>query len=578
MQPHRHRASRPLPRRRRRLRAHGQHPHSFWKSLQEELPFGLGLVVFLTACTVFLHGLAIPQLDRMEHAFVSQVMPRAMALRAASNAGAQDPRAGASGTPRAEFRIQHIELSGELRALAIEEPEPDAATIRRLDGVRPLSRGAMATLLSQLADCLGSDELCPSTRADREQRPQVLMLDVDLAPLRPCADGAAASECRQVLDALASLRKYVHVVLIALKRPEREANDIVARFLRESECTREGATASAGPAGSPGRKGLYFASPLLFERGHQGPLKFPAALAHGAHDRWFPGLGTLAWTASQPPGKEPPERIKALTWLCEAAHESTAALERALQGQKDLREQFSESDFGWRYLNWLAMEDEQAMEFTPVSLPIGPDAPAAGNCRTQDARKECLDHFGQTLRKFGLGGTTLLLSVDAGGTTDKFTSPGLRPDPISGATVHAVQALSVGRDLTEAGWVGIAADLLLGAVMMLLLAIAKLAILEGLRHRLPYSGALASTATVLGVTYVMSLVALESSARLMVCGYWFNPLFVIIGLALHGLVEGWLPQAQGNADSLWARWDDRVLKTCLLLALLAAALTVLHHH
>ena len=542
-------------------------PHSRWQHFKAEMPFGFGLVVFLTACTLILHSWTVPALDRLEHGFVSQVVARALAQqRSAQDGPAGDVERREVG-PRDGFRIQQIELSGEFRALALEEPDPDAATVRRLDGVRPLSRAAMAALLQQLAECIRPGGLCPSTMSDRAQRPQVLALDVDLAPLRPCT-GPGDAECRAVRDALDALRQQVHVVVIALKRPEREANDLVAAFMRDSHCTR------AAPSDS--RKGLYFASPLLFERSHQGPLRFPATFGHGTHARWFPGLGTLTWMASQPKPL-PREQVETLTSLCEAAYRSTPALEHAIDGGLLVSDAGADHAYTWRYLNWLAMEDERSLEFTPVGLPDSALGPDSGRCAPGLARQACLDHFVDTLRKFGLGAGTLLLSVDAGGTNDKFTSPGLRAAPVSGAMVHAVQALSVGRNLADARAWGIAADVALGALMMMALAALKLWALEPLRHRLPYVGALLSTAAVLGVTALFSALAVDISARMLRSDLWFNPLFVMIGLALHALIEGWLPEPQA-AQGPWARLDRRLLKACLLLAVLGAVLatTLLH--
>lgn len=540
--------------------------HARWQHFKAEMPFGFGLVVFLTACTLILHSWTVPALDRLEHGFVSQVVARALAQqRSAQDGPAGDVERREVGA-RDGFRIQQIELSGEFRALALEEPDPDAATVRRLDGVRPLSRAAMAALLQQLAECIRPGGLCPSTMSDRAQRPQVLALDVDLAPLRPCT-GPGEAECRAVRDALDALRQQVHVVVIALKRPEREANDLVAAFMRDSHCTR------ASPSDS--RKGLYFASPLLFERSHQGPLRFPATAAHGDDARWFPGLGTLTWMASQPKPKQ--EQLQTLTSLCEAAYQSTPALEHAIDGGLTGRDAGADTNYKWHYLNWLAMEDERSLEFTPIGLPDSALGPDAGRCAPGPARQACLDHFVDTLHKFGLGARTLLLSVDAGGTTDKFASPGLRAAPVSGATVHAVQALSVGRNLADAEAWGVAADILLGVLMMMALAALKLWALEPLRQRLPYMGALLSTAAVLGVTALFSVIAVDVSARMLRWDLWFNPLFVMIGLALHALIEGWLPEPEA-AHGPWARLDARLLKACLLLALLGAVLAKLLLH
>lgn len=535
--------------------------------LVAELPFGLGLVAFLTACTVLLHSFPVALLQRMEHAFVSEVMPRALELNEPADGVQQRPRLGQDG----EFRIQQIELSGEFRALALEEPAPDAATIQRLDGVRPLSRKAMAQLLTALAECLGSGDTCPSTLPDRTTRPRVLALDLDLAPLQACS-GAAAEECDAVLEALNALRRHVHVVLIALKRPGQEDNDLVARFVRDSGCTRDDTTPTAT------RHGLYFASPLLFERSHQGPLKFPALRAHGEPAHWFPSLGTVTWMASQAPAdpqqdEAARERQRTLTRLCEAAHESTQALELALGGGA-AHEGTPDHDYRWRYLNWLAMEDEQALAFTPVGLPPADTHPQAGHCLPGPQRQACLDSVNDTLRKFGLSAGTLLLSVDAGGRNDKFSSPGLRAEPVSGATVHAIQALSMGRDFADSRGRGIAADLVMGALMMVVLALLKLAALEPLRERLPYLGALLGTAAVVIVTLVMSWLAVQVSARMMVAGYWFNPLFVLIGLALHALVEGWLPKGAQPPTA----WDRYLLLAFLVLAIAGAAIAYILHH
>jgi hypothetical protein len=494
---------------------------------------GLLMALVLTALTQALHHWHPFELQRLDHFFTTQVVSR---LHLGTESHDRQQAQPATGLP-----VQLIELGADLRALQLEARNPDAGSVTRLDGVRPLDRAALARWLRRLAECLAplGARACPRP-ASPALAPNVLAIDLDLAPL----SGDKPETTKSMVAALNALRQHVHVVVIALDRPDPDSRKQRNDFMKAAQCTRKNES-------TEGRHGLYFASSRLLLRPQQGPLQYLSAPkgspAPSADSAWFPGLGTLARMALQAK-VAPLYAQQTLTFYCEQAHTLPAGLEEdnleAPAGAATaLAVQRLESKYQASYFNWPLL-DSDALHFTPVSWP---------RSTPQDNWIE--DSISQ-ISTLGLQAPVLMLSVESGGSNDKFLTPGARPLPVSGATLHALQALSVDRPIREASWQGAAVDLALGVLMVLLSCLAHALLLHPMAHYLPRVTQLLAAVLALALVLGIYEVGLRVAAYLMVShSLWFNPLYVLIGLAIHAYAEGWAGEPAEHAQAPPLRAD-----------------------
>jgi hypothetical protein len=496
---------------------------------------GLLMALVLTALTQALHHWHPFDLQRLDHFFTTQVVSR---LHMGTEAHERQTDQQATRLP---LQLQLIELGADLRVLQLEASHPDASSVIRLDGVRPLDRAALARWLRRLADCLAPLGARACKRpASPALAPNVLAIDMDLAPL----SGDKPETTGNMVAALNALRQHVHVVVIALDRPDPDSRKQRNDFMKAAQCTRKSESIQ-------GRHGLYFASSRLLQRPQQGPLQYLSAAkgsaAQSADSAWFPGLGTLAHMALQAK-VAPLYAQQTLTFYCEQAHTLPAGLEEDnLEAQAGAATSQAihrlESKYQASYFNWPLLHSD-ALHFTPVSWP---------RSKPQDDWIE--DSIAQISTQ-GLKAPVLMLSVESGGSNDKFLTPGSGPQPVSGATLHALQALSVDYPLREASVQGAAVDLLLGALMVLLSCLAHALLLHPMAHYLPRFTQLLAAVLALALVLGIYEVGLRVAAYLMVnSNLWFNPLYVLIGLAIHAYAEGWAGEPAQHAPAPPLRAD-----------------------
>lgn len=503
----------------------------------EHLLRGLRMALLLTAFTQILHGMHLRVLSSFDHAFTSAVVSM---LHVADDVEERSGNAAAD--------VQLIELGAELRVLAMEAKNPAAEAVRRLDGIRPLDRGALAALLSELAHCLdpGHERSClkglPAATA-----PAVLVLDFDIAPQGDSETDRA--DARQMIAALKALRAHIDVVAIALDRPDTPSRELRNGFMREAGCTREKTFA-------PGQgHHLYFASPRLLQRPQEAPLQYLTRLkaAHPSDPdaASFPGLASVAQLAL---GNRRilPDPGETATQLCEQAHspggqllEDRLALSDPDQPGLLVRE--LEHEYKTSYFNWPLLKDDR-LRFTPL------------NWREAQPGKAWEEGAIDQLREQGLKAPVLMLAVDGGGGNDKFLTPGALPQAVGGATLHALQLLSLQQPLNEYTWLGALADLLVGALMVLASAALHVHVFHAWQRRYPGLGALAAALAGLLLMFGFSLLSLRLAGHVMsTWNLWINPLYVVLGLAIHTFAEGREAHADLPAELSWRQMATQLL-------------------
>lgn len=484
--------------------------------LLEPLLRGFRLALVLTAITQILHACHFPFLSRFDHAFTTEVVSRLLQPEAIE--------------ARSEKRhdllaVQQIEVGADLRVLQMEAQQTDAQTVRRLDGVRPIDRAAMAGLLKQLATCLG-DPACLAPDA----HPKVLAIDVDLAPLPK--DESSLEAMRDALDAL---RRHVAVVAIVLDRSDGKQRKARNEFMTDAKCTqRKDLKAPSSPAG-----GLYFASSRLLQRAGSGPLYYldKAKSEHEPIAPRFPALGMLAYLATAPAHFSDKDRAS-LTDLCEQAYGNKPELTEDHMQAADapglvVRE--LEHQYRISYFNWTLLHSE-AMRYLPL--------------RWTEQKEAWPQLVLAQLRDMQLQAPILMLNIDGGAGNDRFLTPGALMAPVSGATLHALQALSLQQPLKDATLSGALADLLLGFACVLAGCLIHVYLLHALHQRLPGLTRLLLAGISLLLALAFSALGVVLAAWLMAaCRLWFNPLYVVLGMALHAFIEGWAsPEEHAGAQ------------------------------
>ncbi|WP_156421905.1 hypothetical protein [Paucibacter sp. KCTC 42545] len=490
----------------------------------------------MTALTVLLHAFHLEVIHQIDYRVTSAVLVRTHELSGAVVSREMQKVAETSEQP---LSVQLIELGAHARMQAFEASKPDYETVERLQGARPLDRSGQIAILNALADNLQQAHLAAKQQG-RRALPQVLAIDFDLAPL----PGEPLDQASEVLK---RLRKFINVVVITLPHGEGETDKArVAGFM-------------SGPANCnvtvppvDGQYGLYFASPLVHRRQAEGPLSFATVQSHrklGEPPTWFPALGTLSHALWQPGdaihagNAEHKAKACALTMACRQARglpiEGNCPAPVSEERKADAHE--------WedRYYNWPLLQSERLI-FSPVEsdrreLQKGWDDPGA-------VRNDVVAQ----LRTMPLTAPILLLSVDGGGGYDQLPTPAALPAPVNGATFHALQALSLDKPLSDQGrfaWWGAFVDLVIGLVFVLLVTPAMV-LLHRLKPGWPQLWMMLSALTPMLLGALLFWASLYLAAFLMVhCFFWFNPIYVLIGLLLHTYVEGWSEAAHSSAHA-----------------------------
>ncbi len=492
--------------------ASGHSPHR----LLEPFLRGLRLALVLTAVTQILHACHFKALGDFDHAFTTAVVSRLPLDKQVEDR----PEAG-----RDLRAIQQIEISADLRVKALEarDGKVSAETVQRLQGVRPIDRSAMADVLQQLATCLATPGCVAA-----DTRPKVLAIDVDLAPLP--ADEDSQGAIRTALDAL---RQHVHVVVIALDRSSSQERQLRNDFMKASGCTMPGDTRDRG--------GLFFASSRLVQQSGSGPLYFLDKASDSGKDALrFPSLGALTYLVDQLPeptsrpatpdaaGQWSPGEMASLTKLCSEARKPAGVLSEddlVDEGTPGKAVRLLEQQYEKRYFNWPLLHAE-AMLYMPLKWQ---DDPAGWQ---QQVYKQL---HGMTLRA-----PILLLNVDGGGSNDRFLTPGALTTQVSGAALHALQAMSLQQPLREATWHGALVDLLLGIGCVLIGTGVHVLVLHRLQQYLPGMTRLCAAGFSLLLAAGFSYLGVIAATWLMISFHlWFNPLYVVLGMAMHAFIEGW---------------------------------------
>jgi hypothetical protein len=392
---------------------------------------------------------------------------------------------------------------------------------------------------------------------------RVLAIDIDLAPLE--GEATPTFDREQMLKALDKLREKAHVIVIVLPRP---AGASGAREARNQFMTQVGCTRLSPVAASPsGRHALFFASPRLFQSTGSYPTKYPYELdrdskgAAGNADGeralppHYPSLGTLMhlqfthrFAHDQVPvaameserNAEVSSARQTLTALCEQAHAAQPGgelLEDRMASSataQDIAKAYQQRRYSWRLL------DDPSLQHTVVE-------------RTKTSG------WASDLGEGVLDRPVLLLGIDGGAGHDKFGIAGISAQPISGAGLHALQALSIGTRPSPLldKLAGIGVDLLLGLIYWLAWDKLFKHRLIRLRQNMPVIGGW----LIVGVPLVLGLgltwVCFKVAAVAMGIDLWVNPIYIVASLLLVIYVDAW--SASEPADEEEQRLRSRLL-------------------
>lgn len=437
-----------------------------------------------------------------------------------------------------DLQIQHLEVSAAARVELLEQRHSVQGVIERLGGVAPIRRGALADLIDDLAGKLG--------KAGPASAP-IVAIDIDIAPLE---GGATTPEDRQaMLDAVAKLRERAHVIAVALPRAAGPDGGREQRntFMQDAGCTRVAGTAAAGADGGPGRNALFFASPRLFHQTGSYPTKYPYKRADdGAAELppFYPSLGTLIqlqfrnrFAHERPPAVEMPQEAAAqvsamrqtLTTLCEQAYARPAGGElledrMATPAAEGIARAYKERRYSWRLL------DDPRLEQRTV------EASEPGGWFSDVGQGE-------------LERPVLLLGIDGGAGYDKFGVAGIAPQVVSGASLHALQALSLEMqpNLLLEKFAGIGMDVLLALIYALAWSLIKPHLLP-LRQSMPVIGNWLVVGVPLLLGAFLIWVCFKWVAIWMGIDFWINPLYIVASLMLGIYVDAWSDSETGTDE------------------------------
>lgn len=421
----------------------------------------------------------------------------------------------------------------------------DDAVAKRLDGIRPIDRCALAQLLSVLAARLAAEKINP-----------VIAIDIDTAPI---SMALTQPECTtEMIKAIGQLRESSTVIAITLGRESEDDRSARNAFMVAAKCTTNG---------SNDRHPLYFASPSFFFDKHSYPMSFPfslkkeiggmSSLQKGGS--YFPSLGNLLGLQLQRRKYGPTSYDDTLTLLCSQASGNKSeivpssllqdivefgdAQEHHTDAEPPCRshsvcsprefciDAYEQVHFNWR---WLFATDYSGIEYSTfndftwrdpkqVSVPL--DNP-------------------ESLLKIAIPDRTeaIILAVEGGGEVDRFDVPHASWTAVQGASLHALQAILVQdkeKRLAVHSSLSFAADWVVGLAFLLLWGL-----ISPVYERMRLRGVVAVAAKVftplLIAAFLYFCVFYYLSPRLMSmqsAAFWLNPSYVLLGLLLHAYIE-----------------------------------------
>lgn len=499
----------------------------------------LPIVVLLTLLTVTLHSWHV--LDDTEGYFMRWSVQTLL--------NREPPGPASHALVDSQHKVQVIEASAFMRIKELEQGD-EATTdhVSRVGGVRPIDRAKMAGLIDALADRLGAQ-----ARGSAHAGPaRVVGIDVDLAPLE--VTPAPGNSSMLVVDALNKLRRHAVVVVIVLDRPDHQRQARNRFMVDQAACTRYGHESSRSDDLHP----LYFASPRVFhavQRIHPSyPLEFPFAGKPGTTRHalqpaglHFPSLSNLLHLAgttdtSAKPVSSP--RPRALTLLCEqaaAANTSSAPVGMLLEDLITGLRADACADQGASSPASCAEFDPDAYHMLGINWRLQ-DTDLLGRTELDSTAQlsSAASAAGGALAGHHLDAGVLILSVDGGGRHDKYVVASATPDPISGASLQALQLLSArpNQALDRHSFVAVLADLVAGTLFLFIWRLV-VRLLHGMRRWPKTVLDLIRIATPLGLALGMGLLAIHwASPALLLHDVWMNPAYVLAGMALHAYVEG----------------------------------------
>lgn len=454
--------------------------------------------------------------------------------------------------------IRQFEVSADLRVRHFEQRDGvSRIEIDRVGGVAPIDRGKLADTLYALAcrlDALPKDA----------KRPGVVAIDVDVAPL---AGGATTTkQIDRMHLALNELRRHAHVVAIALPRDMRDMRDPTGSALRNEFMARH-CTTLAGSSGAAcnASGGLFFASPRIFHRTRDVAIEFPTLwsdevtagqvqyLDPSLRAPWWPSLGTMVYQLHswrRGVGADPEDKVwRSLTSYCEQSRRAPSggpiAEDRLSELDADrVVENYRAQRFNWRLL------DDPRLSYSPIESEeafgrfAAPDAPAAPAAPDAQGRCEALPpgHGAGTaaLPDRLLQADVIMVSVDGGARHDKFEIAGIASGPVSGATLHALQAMSLDQPVSAARsfWGGLLVDAVFALSFIGLWALAWTGI-RPWRRRMPVVGAWVAILTPLVIGWALLNGAVFAAARAADHDLFINPAYIALGLVLDVYARGW---------------------------------------
>lgn len=460
---------------------------------------GLRMAVLLTLAMGLLHQ--THWLRDWDHLFMQRVLSHWVLGQAEDS-----PR---SATPAL---VDVVTLDAPLRVLALEEPQPEPDTIRRVGGVRPVSRAAMAEVLAALDASLAK-------QAGRLQRP-LLAIDIDLAPL----EGGERNEA--LTQALHALSRWADLALIVMPRQDNAAAQRRDEYF-DKLCQQ-------WPQGQ-GR--LHLVSPRVWLGRGGIPMDY---LSDYPSLGWVMGLQLQA----RPPQREHPAKPPPMPG-CASVHQLGQAEDQAWRDPWH----GPQAQHGRQFYNWTLLHSEQ---LHPVPI------------RASGERDQTL---AQTVARglrdspSPLRAPVLLLAVESARGLDHYPTPGALVEPIAGPNLHALQALSMTQPLCEHAWQAPAVDLFLGLLMMLGSLATRWLLLRvpALRHT-PLLRLAMQALVLVGLLLLLDRLAQTLAVWSLDANAWVNPVYVLLGLLLHSLLEAWEEQLHAQhspsleAPLRWGQW------------------------
>jgi hypothetical protein len=519
----------------------------FEQGLTDSLP---AFVLFLALSAIFSHFKPLAFFD-------AWVMGEIAALRTVTDAARADATA---------LQIEQLEIGPEARVARFEQKDVHAGSeVVRVGGVAPIDREQMAESLRDVAAALAATAV-----SSPPALPPIVAVDVDLAPL---GRGATPQQHVDAMHhALDALREHAHVIAVVLPRLEvssrLERNAFMAKSCTghaEAMASRRSApqTQPTAPQGTPPRHGLHFASARLFHRAGEPPMAFPHEMTKTdeADNTWppiFPSLGTLIdlrHRIDAMPSDGPWARLMrwfgvddragsallTLTALCEQARRAnlegadTRLLEdRFLDKNTPASDEFARYEqlfFNWRLL------DSTQMRYTvvPTVDDLVPAVLAGAPMRDEPRRR------------------VLLIGIDGGARHDKFDIAGISAEPVSGAALHGLQALSIDTRLAESSWVGLLFDVAVGLSFVLVWSLLSPLLSRSQKVMPTLAGWCTAVApAVLAGLFIVGSV--HAAAALLETDLWLNPAYLIVGLALDAYLEAWRQARPHASPGRAGRW------------------------